>query len=75
MALLVESLGMKTTTSSESTVQFVSACPMGWATAVARFTAQIGLIDWLNDVLDWDPAQCHRSPSVRLVAFLIDPCA
>jgi transposase len=69
---------MKTTTPSES-IQVISAYPMGWAAAVARFAARIGLIDGLNDVLEWDPAQCHLSPGVRLmalmVAFLIDPCA
>ena len=52
---------------------------MGWPAAIARVAERIGIVEWLNTRLAWDPAQCRLSPGVRLfalmVAFLVDPCA
>ena len=46
----------------------------GWTLPIVR-GSECADRTFLRAVLGRDPARCHLSPGVRLVAFLIDPCA
>ena len=57
----------------------VRAYPMGFAVAATEMAERIGLVDYLNAHLAWDPQQCKVSPGLRLwaliLAMLVNPQA
>ena len=67
------------TTLPQMPMTVLSAPSMGWPVLVARVAERIGLVDWLNTVMAWDPKPCRWSPGVRLLAiilcYLVDPQA
>ncbi len=52
---------------------------MGFAVVAADMAARIGLVDFLNARVFWDPKQCKVSPGLRILALiigcLVDPLA
>ena len=52
---------------------------MGFAVAAVDMAERIGLVEYLDTHLPWDPQQCRVSPGTRLLAlmvtFLVDPRA
>ena len=66
-------------TASSGPPTFVRAYPMGFAVAVVNMAERIGLVEYLNCHLRWDPQQCRVSPGIRLlaliVAMMVDPMA
>ncbi len=47
------------------------AYPMGFAVAATEMAERIGLVDYLNAHLAWDPQQCKVSPGLRLWALIL----
>ena len=59
--------------------EFIDAHRMGFAVAAADMAGRIGLVEFLNARMPWDPRQCKVAPGVRLLALmigcLVDPLA
>lgn len=59
--------------------EFVQSYRMGFAVAAVDMAERIGLVEYLDTHLPWDPQQCRVSPGTRLLAlmvtFLVDPRA
>ena len=59
--------------------EFLQGYRMGFAVVAADMATRIGLVEYLNAHVPWDPKQCKVSPGIRILAliigFLVDPLA
>ena len=51
--------------------EFLQGDRMGFAVVAADMAERMGLVDYVNAHVAWDPKQCKVSPGLRLLALIV----